>query len=44
MYAGMAMRLAVDVGLHLDSSDIGMSSREVEIRRMVRELGYTPTY
>ncbi len=34
MYAGMAMRLAYDIGLHLDSSASGMSQREVDIRRM----------
>ncbi|TKA74990.1 hypothetical protein B0A55_02657 [Friedmanniomyces simplex] len=34
MYAGMAMRLAVDIGLHLDSSHSGMAEREIDIRRM----------
>ncbi|KAK5726177.1 hypothetical protein LTR17_012992 [Elasticomyces elasticus] len=34
MYAGMAMRLAYDIGLHLDSSHSGMSGREIDIRRM----------
>ncbi|KAK1077229.1 hypothetical protein LTR33_008261 [Friedmanniomyces endolithicus] len=34
MYAGMAMRLAVDIGLHLDSSHTGMAEREIDIRRM----------
>ncbi|KAK4570500.1 hypothetical protein LTR86_002580 [Recurvomyces mirabilis] len=34
MYAGMAMRLAYDIGLHLDSSQSGMTGREIDIRRM----------
>lgn len=34
MYAGMAMRLAYDIGLHLDSRHTGMSDREIDIRRM----------
>lgn len=34
MYAGMAMRLCYDIGLHLDSRQSGMSEREVDIRRM----------
>ncbi|KAK3116459.1 hypothetical protein LTR53_003185 [Teratosphaeriaceae sp. CCFEE 6253] len=34
MYAGMAMRLAYDIGLHLDSTHTGMSTREIDIRRM----------
>ncbi|KAK5117987.1 hypothetical protein LTR62_004031 [Meristemomyces frigidus] len=34
MYAGMAMRLAYDIGLHLDSSQSGMSQREIDVRRM----------
>ena len=34
MYAGMAMRLCFDIGLHLDSSHSGMSQREIDIRRM----------
>ena len=34
MYAGMAMRLCYDVGLHLDSRNTGLSDREVDIRKM----------
>jgi hypothetical protein len=34
MYAGMAMRLCYDIGLHLDSRQSGMSQREIDIRRM----------
>ena len=34
MYAGMAMRLCYDIGLHLDSSHSGMSQQEVDIRKM----------
>lgn len=34
MYAGMAVRLAFDIGLHLDSRNSGLSDREVEIRQM----------
>lgn len=34
MYAGMAMRLCYDIGLHLDSRHSGMSEREVDIRKM----------
>lgn len=34
MYAGMAMRLAYDIGLHLDSRHTGMSDREIDIRKM----------
>ena len=34
MYAGMAMRLCYDIGLHLDSSKSGMAQREIDIRRM----------
>lgn len=34
MYAGMAMRLCYDIGLHLDSRQSGMSEREVDIRKM----------
>ncbi|SMY22735.1 unnamed protein product [Zymoseptoria tritici ST99CH_1A5] len=34
MYAGMAMRLCFDIGLHLDSSRAGLSQREIDIRRM----------
>lgn len=34
MYAGMAMRLCYDIGLHLDSRKSGMSEREIDIRKM----------
>jgi hypothetical protein len=34
MYAGMAMRLCYDIGLHLDSRQSGMSEREIDIRKM----------
>jgi len=34
MYAGMANRLAFDVGLHLDCSTNGLPEREVRIRQM----------
>nr|POF04266.1 putative transcriptional regulatory protein [Quercus suber] len=34
MYAGMAIRLAYDVGLHLDNRQSGMSQLEVDIRNM----------
>ena len=34
MYAGMAMRLCYDIGLHLDSTQSGMTPREVDIRKM----------
>jgi hypothetical protein len=34
MYAGMAMRLCYDIGLHLDSRRAGLSQREIDIRRM----------
>ncbi|KAJ0165756.1 Nitrogen assimilation transcription factor nit-4 [Colletotrichum tanaceti] len=35
MYTGMAIRLAFDIGLHVDCRDNGMSEQEVGIRRMV---------
>ncbi|KAI1756792.1 fungal-specific transcription factor domain-containing protein [Xylaria castorea] len=35
MYAGMANHLAVDIGLHVDCSNIGLSEREVSVRRRV---------
>ncbi|GKT92333.1 nitrogen assimilation transcription factor Nit-4 [Colletotrichum tofieldiae] len=35
MYAGMANRLAFDIGLHLDCRDNGISEREANIRHMV---------
>ena len=34
LYSGLAVRLAFDIGLHLDSSLSGLSQREVEIRQM----------
>jgi hypothetical protein len=34
MYAGMAMRLCYDIGLHLDSRQSGMTQREIDIRKM----------
>ncbi|KAK3710795.1 hypothetical protein LTR37_010019 [Vermiconidia calcicola] len=34
MYAGMAMRLCYDIGLHLDNRQSGMSQREIDIRKM----------
>lgn len=34
MYAGMAMRLCYDIGLQLDSRQVGLSQREMDIRRM----------
>jgi hypothetical protein len=34
MYAGMAMRLCYDIGLHLDSRQSGMTQREMDIRKM----------
>lgn len=34
MYSGMAMRLCYDLGLQLDSSQAGLSQRELDIRRM----------
>lgn len=34
MYSGMAMRLCYDIGLHLDTRQIGLSEREMDIRRM----------
>ncbi|KAI3319405.1 fungal-specific transcription factor domain-containing protein [Xylariaceae sp. AK1471] len=35
MYAGMANRLAFDVGLHADCSNIGLPDREISIRQRV---------
>ncbi|KAK1676595.1 fungal-specific transcription factor domain-containing protein [Colletotrichum godetiae] len=35
MYAGMANRLAFDIGLHLDCRNSGFDDREVDIRHMV---------
>ncbi|KAI0451931.1 fungal-specific transcription factor domain-containing protein [Xylaria acuta] len=35
MYAGMANHLALDIGLHVDCSNIGLSEREVHVRRRV---------
>ncbi|KAF1846269.1 uncharacterized protein K460DRAFT_339333 [Cucurbitaria berberidis CBS 394.84] len=34
LYAGMAVRLAFDIGLHLDARLSGLSEREIEIRQM----------
>lgn len=34
MYAGMAMRLCYDIGLQLDTRQVGLSQREVDVRRM----------
>ncbi|KAF2430447.1 hypothetical protein EJ08DRAFT_243853 [Tothia fuscella] len=34
LYGGMAVRIAFDVGLHLDNRMSGLPEREVEIRRM----------
>lgn len=34
MYAGMAMRLCYDLGLQLDTRQVGMSEREIDVRRM----------
>ncbi|KAF2492446.1 hypothetical protein BU16DRAFT_466772, partial [Lophium mytilinum] len=34
LYAGLAVRLAFDIGLHLDTRLSGLSVREVEIRQM----------
>lgn len=34
MYAGMAMRLCYDIGLQLDTRQVGLSEREMDIRRM----------
>ncbi|KAF2265491.1 hypothetical protein CC78DRAFT_493402 [Lojkania enalia] len=34
LYAGLAVRLAFDIGLHLDSRMSGLPEREVEIRQM----------
>ncbi|KAF2755407.1 hypothetical protein EJ05DRAFT_100313 [Pseudovirgaria hyperparasitica] len=34
MYSGMAIRLAFDIGLHLDSRASGFAEREVDIRQM----------
>lgn len=34
MYAGMACRLAFDIGLHLDCRRMGLPESEVEIRDM----------
>ncbi|KAI0474852.1 fungal-specific transcription factor domain-containing protein [Xylaria cf. heliscus] len=33
MYTGMASHLASDIGLHVDCSNIGLSKREVSVRR-----------
>ncbi|KAF2962676.1 hypothetical protein GQX73_g10897 [Xylaria multiplex] len=35
MYAGMANRLAFDIGLHIDCRNIGLSEQEVSVRRRV---------
>ncbi|KAI1743177.1 fungal-specific transcription factor domain-containing protein [Xylaria scruposa] len=35
MYAGMANHMAFDIGLHIDSSKIGLSEREASVRRRV---------
>ncbi|KAI0905640.1 fungal-specific transcription factor domain-containing protein [Ustulina deusta] len=35
MYAGMANRLAFDIGLHVDCSSIGLPDQEVRVRRRV---------
>ncbi|KAF2737727.1 hypothetical protein EJ04DRAFT_550446 [Polyplosphaeria fusca] len=34
LYAGLAVRLAFDIGLHLDTRTSGLPEREVEIRQM----------
>lgn len=34
LYGGMAVRLAFDIGLHLDTGSSGLPEREVDIRRM----------
>ncbi|EOA86669.1 uncharacterized protein SETTUDRAFT_87447 [Exserohilum turcica Et28A] len=34
MYSGMAVRLAFDIGLHLDTRLSGLPTREIEIRQM----------
>ncbi|KAK6438552.1 hypothetical protein LTR95_005246 [Oleoguttula sp. CCFEE 5521] len=34
LLSGMGMRLAYDLGLHLDSSQSGMSQQEIDVRRM----------
>ncbi|KAJ9658282.1 hypothetical protein H2201_007841 [Coniosporium apollinis] len=34
LYAGMAVRLAFDIGLHLDTRSSNLPEREVEVRRM----------
>jgi hypothetical protein len=34
MYAGMACRLAFDIGLHLDCRNMGLPESEVQIRDM----------
>ncbi|KAF2404514.1 hypothetical protein EJ06DRAFT_207395 [Trichodelitschia bisporula] len=34
LYAGIAVRIAFDIGLHLDTQNTGLPDREVEIRRM----------
>ncbi|KAL4890665.1 fungal-specific transcription factor domain-containing protein [Aspergillus ambiguus] len=34
LYSGMANRLCFDIGLHLDATDLGLSQREMDIRRM----------
>ena len=34
LYSGLAVRLAFDIGLHLDSRPSGLPQREVEIRQM----------
>lgn len=34
MYAGMAMRLCYDLGLHLDGRNAGLSQREMDVRRV----------
>ena len=35
MYAGMACRLSFDLGLNLDTAEVGLSDQEVQIRHMV---------
>jgi hypothetical protein len=34
IYGGLAVRIAFDVGLHLDARDSGLPQREIDIRRM----------
>lgn len=44
LYSGMAVRLAFDIGLHLDTRSSGLSEREVDVRHMTLWAWYDPLH